>query len=186
MGKPAKIKQAAAEYKIPQSRDETVEAIAEIGRRARERQRLEADMNDVLAAEKQKFEEAAAPHNEAIRELSRGVKAWCEANRDALTQGGKVKHANLPSGEIKWRMRPPRVVVRGAEAVIALLKNLKLAERYVRSREEVNKEAILAGTTFKDDKIVPPEELRAVPGIKVERGEDFVIVPFESQLEEVA
>jgi len=181
----SKIKQAAALFKIPQRKDETIEAIAEIGRRQRERQRLEAAMNDALAVVKQKFEEDAAPHNEAIRDLSKGVQAWCEANRAQLTQDGKVKYANLASGEIKWRMRPPKVVVRGAETVIELLKQLGL-KMFLREKTEINKEAILAGAVFQDDKILAPTELRAVPGIKLEQAEDFVIIPFESQLEEVA
>jgi phage host-nuclease inhibitor protein Gam len=170
-----KIKQAASQHWIAQSRDEVVEAIAEIGRRQRERQRLEATMNDELAAIKQKYEEDAAPANEKIRELSKGVQAWCEANRAELTQAGKVKHANLPSGEVKWRMRPPSVAVRGVEAVIDLLKRMNLG-RFVRSKEEINKEAIL----------LEPDAVAQVPGIKITQAEDFVIVPFESQLEEVA
>jgi len=113
------------------------------------------------------------------------VQAWCEANRAQLTQDGKVKYANLASGEIKWRMRPPKVVVRGAETVIELLKQLGL-KMFLREKTEINKEAILAGAVFQDDKILAPTELRAVPGIKLEQAEDFVIIPFESQLEEVA
>ena len=186
MAKAQKIKQAASSFRIPQTRDETVEAIAEIGRRQRERQRLEVEMNDELAITKQRFEESAAPHNEAIRDLSKGVQTWCEANRAQLTQDGKVKHANLASGEIKWRMRPPKVVVRGAEMVIALLKQLGLAELFLRTKEEINKEAILAGSVSEGDKILAPMELRQSSGIKIEQAEDFVIVPFESQLEAVA
>lgn len=175
MAKTARIRQQAAAWPIPQNRDQVVEAIAEIGRRQRERERIQATMNDELAAIKQRYEEEAAPHNEAIREFSKGVQSWCEANRNQLTQGGKVKHADLPSGKVGWRMRPPSVVVRGKEAVIDLLVRMGLS-RFVRVREEVNKEAILA----------EPEAIRNVKGITITQAEDFIIVPFETSLEEVA
>ena len=175
MGTVKKIKQAAAAFYIPQHRDEVAEAIAKIGRLQRERQRIEADMNDELAVAKQKYEDRAAPLNTEIRDLSKGVQAYCEAHRVELTQGNKVKHAALSSGEIKWRTRPPSLTVRGKEAVIELLKKLGLG-KFVRTKEEVNKEAIL----------LEPDQAKNVPGISISQGEDFVIVPFESQLEEVA
>lgn len=175
MAKGKRIKQEAAAFPIPQSRDQVVEAIAEIGRRQRDRERIQAAMNDELALIRQTYESEAAPHNEAIRELSKGVQAWCEAHRLELTQDGKIKHASLASGEVKWRMRPPSVVIRGKDAVIELLKKLKL-DRFVRQREEVNKEAIL----------LEPEAVKSVPGISITQSEDFVIVPFETELEEVA
>ncbi|MCE5242901.1 MAG: host-nuclease inhibitor Gam family protein [Desulfobacteraceae bacterium] len=176
MPKPAlkRVKQQASTTAIPQSLDAVIEAIAQIGRHQRERLRIEAAMNDELAAVKQRYEQEAAPHNDAITDLSRGVQTWCEAHRDELTQGGKVKFASLPSGEVKWRMRPPKVVLRGQEAVIEALRRLGLG-RFVRTREEVNKEAILA----------EPEAVQDVKGLSISQGEDFVIEPFESRLEEV-
>ena len=170
-----RVKQQASAGAVPQTKEEVVAAIAEIGRHQRARQRIEAAMNDELAAIKERRETEAEPHNDAIAELSRGVQTWCEAHRDELTQGNKVKYASLASGEVKWRMRPPSVTVRGKEIVIETLKGLGLG-RFVRTVEEVNKEAILA-----DQKAVSN-----VKGITVSQGEDFVIEPFEDKLEEVA
>jgi phage host-nuclease inhibitor protein Gam len=172
---PTRIKTEAAAVPIPQSRDQVIEAIAEIGRRQRERERIQAAMNDEIAAIKQRYEQEAAPHAEAIRALSAGVHTWCEANRTELTQGNKVKFAQLASGEVKWRMRPPRVGVRSVELVLDALKAAGLA-RFIRTKEEINKEAILA----------EPEAVASIKGITITQGEDFVIVPFETSLEEVA
>jgi len=170
-----RIKQEAAKYPVPQSREETVEAIAEIGRRQRERERLQADMNDEIAEIKRRFEEQATPHNDAIAALTRGVHVWCEAHRDELTQGGKVKSAHLASGEVRWRMRPPKVVLRAVESVLESFKALGLT-RFIRTKEEVNKEAVLAEI----------EAVQHIKGISVTQGEDFVIIPFETELEEIA
>ena len=152
-----------------------IEAIAEIGRRQRERQRLETLMNDDLAKVREAWEKQAAPHLEAIKELSRGVQLWCEVHRDLLTQGGKVKFARLASGEIKWRLTPPRVVIRALDAVLEALKQAGL-ERLIRIKEEPNKEAILT----------EPDAVAGIKGITITQKEDFVIVPFETELEEIA
>jgi hypothetical protein len=55
---------------------------------------------------------------------------------------------------VLWRIRPPSVAIRGAEAVIAHAQALGLA-KFVRTKEEVNKEAILN----------EPDQVRGVAGI---------------------
>jgi phage host-nuclease inhibitor protein Gam len=169
-----RIKAVAAEFPVPQSQDTAAEAIAEIGRHQRERARIEADMNDALSELRQGFEAQAAPHAEAIKALSAGVQTWCEANRATLTQDGKTKTARLYSGEIRWRTRPPSVSVRALDTVLEALKRLKL-QRFIRTKEEVNKEAILS----------EPGAVNCIKGITITQKEDFVIVPFETELEEV-
>ncbi len=175
MAKSTRIKSSAAQYPVPQSRDDVNEAIAKIGLAQRERARIQADMNDQLAQVKLRFEEAAKPHNEQIEGLTKGVQTWCEAHRVELTKSGKVKFHNFAAGEIKWRMRPPRVSLRAIDNLLETLKRLGLT-RFVRVKEEPNKEAMLA----------EPEAVSGLAGVKFEQGEDFVIVPFETELEEVA
>ncbi|MDD5297552.1 MAG: host-nuclease inhibitor Gam family protein [Rhodocyclaceae bacterium] len=175
MKKPTRVKSAAALYPVPQNRDEVNDTIAKIGIAQRERARIQADMNDEMAKVKQRFEDEAKPFNEQIEALSKGAQTWCEANRAALTKDGKVKFANFPAGEVKWRMRPPKVTLRAVETVLETLKRLGLT-RFIRTKEEPNKEAMLAD----------PKALEGLAGVKFEQGEDFVIVPFETDLEEVA
>lgn len=175
MAKTKRIKSEAALAAIPQSREEATEYIAEIGRLQRERERIQTAMNDELAAVKQRYEEQAKPLADEIASLSTGVQTWCEANRSTLTRHGKVKHANLASGEVKWRTRPPKVTLRGKDNIIETFRRLNL-HRFIRIKEDVNKDAILA----------EPEVGGTVPGVSITQGEDFVIVPFETELEEVA
>lgn len=169
-----RLKAAAVDHPVPQSREEVIAAVREIGEQQRTRVRIETEMNDALAAVRETYERQAAPLAARIQALTRGVQTWCEAHRDELTQGGKVKTARLASGEVLWRTRPPSVRITGAEAVIDALKRLHLG-RFVRAKEEVNKEAILN----------EPEAVRDVRGITISQGEDFVIKPFETELEEV-
>lgn len=170
-----RLKTPAVTVNVPQNREMAAQAIAEIGRTNRDLARLEADMNDELAAVKARHEAAAEPLRLKVQGLTQGVQTWAEANRDSLTQGGKVKTAALTTGEILWRLRPPSVRVTGAEAVLDALRRMGL-RRFIREKEEVNKDAILN----------EPEAVADVPGIAISQGEDFVVVPFEAELAEVA
>lgn len=170
----AKVKTAAAQVAVPQSREEATEAIAAIGRHTRERARIEAAMGDEIAAIKQRYEAQAAPHAAAIVDLTEGVATWCAAHREALTQGGKTKTVTFPSGEVAWRITPPKVLLRGVEAILATLKRRNL-DAFIRTKEEINKEAILNDFAA----------VRRVPGISLDQREEFVITPHEAALQEV-
>jgi phage host-nuclease inhibitor protein Gam len=171
-----RIKQASKiAFPTPQSRDQVSEYVAAIGIAQRERQRIEAEMNDEIAVVKQRYEELALPFKTEIEERSKGAQAWCETNRNAITQDGRTKTVVLTSGEIQWRMRPPKVVLKGVDMILDKLKRMDLA-RFIRTKEEISKEAILA----------EPEAVARVAGISIEQGEDFVIKPFETNLEEVS
>lgn len=175
MAPKTRIKTKAVAVNVPQSRESAAQAIAEIGRLSRDLARASAAMNDELAEVKARHEELAEPVRLRIEALNQGVQTWAEANRDTLTQNGKTKTAALTTGEISWRLRPPSVRVTGAEAVLDVLRRLGL-KRFIREKEEVNKEAILN----------EPEAVAHVPGISISQGEDFVVVPFEAELAEVA
>lgn len=166
--KPKRIKAAAALY-VPQSKQDVTCDIRKIGDLQREALRLETQMNDQIAA----VAETYSPQLEALKKdlgvLTAGVQSWCESNRDELTKSGKTKTANLITGEVSWRMRPPSVSIRGVETVLENLKSLKL-DRFIRTKEEINKDAILA----------EPKAASGVAGITIKTGiEDFAIVPFE-------
>lgn len=84
-----------------------------------------------------------------------------------------MKTANLTTGEVQWRNRPPSCGIRGAEAVIELLKRLK-PDRFIRVKEEINKDAILN----------EPTAVKNTPGITIKKDvEDFAIIPFEQEVE---
>lgn len=164
-----KLKAASSGY-TPQTRSDVVRDIKTIGDLQREYTRIEADISDQLAA----LTKAAAPRIEQLRErigtLQAGVQTWCEAHRVEIC--GKGKTANLITGEVAWRQRPPSVSVRNADSVIGTLLEHGLAWA-VRQKTEVNKEAILAD----------PSAVAGIKGLTVVTGlEDFVITPFEADL----
>ncbi|ECT1905788.1 host-nuclease inhibitor Gam family protein [Salmonella enterica subsp. enterica serovar Montevideo] len=156
---------------MPQNRDAVITDIKRIGDLQREASRLETEMNDAIAEITEKFAARIAPIKTDIETLSKGVQGWCEANRDELTNGGKVKTANLVTGDVSWRVRPPSVSIRGMDAVMETLERLGL-QRFIRTKQEINKEAIL----------LEPKAVAGVAGITVKSGiEDFSIIPFEQE-----
>ena len=172
----SRLKSQAASHPVPQSEDEANDFIYRIGVQQRECDRLQAEMNDRLAEIKAAYEEQAKPLKAEIRDRTKGVQIFCEANRDDLTRSGRVKFHKFAAGEVNWRRRPPKVSVRNAAAVMERLKSLKLG-RFIRINEEPNKDAMLA----------EPDVAQSVEGIIIRsEGEDFVITPFETDIEAAA
>lgn len=157
-----------------QSREEAEMLLADIGAAQREVTRIEADMNDELSSIKAKFEESAKPFNEAIKEKVLALQMWAEAHRAELLPKGK-KTVELATGELQWRNPPPSVRITGADAVLEILR-LKKLEQFIRTKEEINKEAILADR----------EAIAGVKGISITQVEHFVAKPFEAEIEHVS
>ena len=155
----------------PQSREEAASFIRRIGDNARMIARFQAEMNDAIAKLKEAAENAAAPRAEENERLTEGLRAWCDANRAALTDNNKRKFADLGTGKVEWRRSPPKVWIKGVEAALAAIKSLGLP--FVRVKEEIDKEAMLAD----------PDRARLVPGVSVgSEGEFFAVEPFEAEL----
>lgn len=133
-------------------------------------------MNDCIAALKNTAEGEAEPLRNEATALFEGLKVWCEAHRAELTANGKVKTADLGTGTVSWRSRPPKVTLRDVDTVIMQIKMRELLQ-FLRTAEEVNKDAM------RDD----PALARTIAGVTVgSAGEDFVAEAFEAQLSEAA
>lgn len=171
--RPTKVKTRGANLPVPQSREDAANAVKEFGEVSRQIARIELDVSDETARLKQAAEDKAQPLKERAEALQEGLKIWAEANRDKLTDGGKVKTADLGTGKISWRFRPPSVRISKVEIVIEQIKKLGFAKAFLRTKEEVNKEALLA------DKA----KAKLVSGVTIgTEGEDFIVEPFELEL----
>lgn len=167
-----KTKTLGVNLPVPQSRDDAAETLRMIGETNRQIARIEADMNDKIAKLKDEAEKLASPLKDQVVARTEGLKVWAEANRDQLTNSGKVKFADLGTGKISWRLRPASVRITGVDRVIEAIKKLGFAA-FLRTKEEVNKEAMLAD----------PEKARMIAGISIgSEGEDFIAEPFEAEI----
>lgn len=124
-----------------------------------------------LAETVARAKEAAATNTAALQAeadtLLRGVQIWAEANRHALTEGGKRKTVALAAGVIAWRLSPPAVRLKNAEAVLAYLIDNDM-EEFIRRKVEIDKAAMLSMAAVAVD----------IPGVTIaSSGEEFVIEP---------
>lgn len=160
-------------------RDEAVQAIAAIGSYRRALAGLEAALNDEIAKLTEEAEQAAQPYRERLDATLAGLETWCAEHRQELTNGGKTKTADLGTGTVSWRFRPPSVKIRGkVQDIIArcLASRSIVFKSFVRTKYELNKEAMLAR----------PEDAERLEGVKiVSAGEDFIVEPFEAEISEV-
>lgn len=173
--KKTRMKSTAVAVAVPQSRSMCADHVRQLGDLQREHTRAAAELNDQIAALTAAAEPVLADLAQRIAALQAGIQTWCEANRVTLCgEGDKLgKTANLVTGEVSWRVRPPSVSVKGVEAVIDALRRNDLYH-LIRLKEEVNKEAILN----------EPAAVARIPGITIVCGvEDFIITPFEAQTE---
>lgn len=165
--KKAKKSKAKAIARVPQSREDAVMAIGRIGTLRRLIELHKADMAETVRIAGEKLEAATTDLISELAEHERGVQTWCEANRGALTNDGKVKFHDFGTGQIKWRSLPASVTVRGVETAIEAFKKLGFTA-FIRTKEELNKEAMLADA----------DKARLVTGVTIKSaGEDFVIEP---------
>ena len=175
----------------PQTRDAVAADIRTIGDLQRQITRISADMNDAIAAITAQHQPDLDRLAADVKRLGAGVQTWCEANRADITDGGKTKTANLITGEVSWRQRPPAVKITKVDLVIKTLKALGLA-RYLRTKEEIDKDAILAAHSAarqapstdpaRAELMAEAVRLDSVSGIEIVTGvEDFAIAPFEQE-----
>lgn len=168
-----KVKAPAIRGPIPRNRDEADQLIFQLGVAMREHAWCETAMNEDLAKLKAEYETQAAPIAVTIAVLTEGIQTWAEAHRSELLAGDS-KTVKLGNGEIAWRARPASVSLRGVDKIIAWCRSHRLS-KFLRMKTEVSKEAMLADTA----------KAAKIPGVKIEStGEDFIVTPFNAELEE--
>ena len=162
----AKNKRAAETATPPVNRDEAETYLARIGEIQRLTQLNKTALAEAVARVTADIEAESAKLAEEHDRLFRGLQLWAEANRHALTDGGKTKTVRLGNGIIAWRLAPPSVQIKGQEAVLEYLMNNTIG--FLRTKVEINREAMLAR----------PDEAAKIPGVTIKSaGESFVIEP---------
>lgn len=169
--KATRVKSEVQEIAL-QTADDVASAIKTIGDLEREQVRL----TTLQADEKARIDELFTPQINALKEqvkpLQKAVQAYCESRRDELTDGGKRKTAYFNTGEVQWRAKTPSVALSSVAKVIEGIKSLGLLQ-FLRTKEEVNKEAMLAD----------PVKAKSIAGVTIREGvEEFVIKPNDEEV----
>ncbi len=163
---------------VPKNREEAAEFVRRVGDAQRELKRIAADAQGRIVAIQEKVGKEAQPHQERIDRFVDGLFLFFDTNRAELTESGKRKSVDLATGTIGEHTNPHKVdLTEKTEVVLENLRKLNLGEQFIRSIEEVNREAMLKS-----------EESRTlaatVKGVKVVQVVEFRVKPSET-LEEI-
>lgn len=157
---------------VPASEEEASRFIAEIGEFQRQSATIENDTATQIETLKAQARERVWPLEDQIGERIEGLLLFAQAHRAALTRNGKRRTIRYPSGEFGWRLTKPAVVIRGVERVLEALKQQGFG-RFVRVREEINKQALLA----------EPDVAQSISGVSISQREEFFVKPSKLDLE---
>lgn len=164
-----------ATLSLTQSREDVIINIRKMGDLLREKSDIQNVMNNDIAQRHEMAAKEIAPIDEALKTLEASIAAYCTVHRDELTDGGKVKFADLVTGKVYWRCNPPKVAIKGVDAVLALLEQDKELARFIRVKKEINKDAILNEAALFEQK--------KVPGISVVKDKEFFCIePYNQEL----
>ncbi len=176
---PRKKQLDIAKVRLPASRDEVNDLIGQIAAFQNTIAEIERRSAERVAAVQKEAADEIAPLKNRLQERVREVAAFCAANRETLTQGGRVKTVRFPAGEVSWRMTAGKVVLKGVRDVLGRIKTLAAENAafaaFLRVKEEIDKEAML-----KD-----PERAALIQGVTIQRGEVFSIKPLSTDIEEM-
>jgi len=157
---------------VPKHLDEAAKFLSSIGHEQREIDKIKTTLNEKIEELEAEVMDNVKPHEEKISQLVEGLFAFAESSRDKLTDGGKRKTVEVPTGIFGWRVTPPAVSLTSIKVVLASLKTLKL-DRFIRTKEEPDKEAMLK----------EPEVAKTVKGVSISQREEFVVKPVELEVE---
>jgi len=174
MAPKAKTKTKALAVAVPQTREAATKMLADYGEALRQIEAIETVMNGDLAKRKQQAVEEAAPFTARADALFKGLQAYCDANRAALTENGKTKTVDFGTGTVSWRWNPAKVNLRGkVEDIITRIRNAgDEFQQFLRQTVEVDRAEMLRN----------PNLAEKIEGVKIaSAGEMFAVEPFGSE-----
>ena len=157
---------------VPRSLEKAAEFLSQIAEKQRAIDAIQSELNAKVDELKTEALLDVRSHQEMISQLVEGLFVFAESNREELTDNGKRKTVEVPTGWFGWRMTPPVVSISNVKSVLKSLKELGL-KRFIRTKEEPNKKAMLE----------EPEVAKTVKGVSIAQHEEFVIKPAELEIE---
>lgn len=126
----------------PQSREEADAALARLADLQTRYAEIDATMRAEAVKVGEKFGSSLERLEDEIKSTFDAIHTWAAANRKTI-QPKNAKTVTLSSGSIGWRMPPPSIRLTNVDAVIANIKAHRWGRDFLRSRVEVNKDALL-------------------------------------------
>ena len=114
------------------------EFIQKIGRIWDRKTTIETDLNEEVRKLKTRAMRKTVALETAVLGFFEAIEVFAESHHDELTQDGKRKTVELPTGSFGWRAGILSIEVKDNEKAVAALKKRKL-KKAIRTKEEVDK-----------------------------------------------
>lgn len=166
----------------PKTREEMEQLVGEIAAMKIEERRLKALLDDHINGLKESYLKQINACTEGVASRMPCALAWAEAHPEDF---GKLRSIEMLHGTIGWRTNTPSLKTLSGwtwDRVLDVVKKLPALSGYVRTKEEINKQALLG-----DRETLGPDGLRAI-GVKVVQEDEFFVEPklTETENREVA
>lgn len=155
----------------PKTREEIETLVGDIAALKITERTLKAEMDAHLKQVKDGYLDRLTALNDSIAHKMPGALAWAEAHPEDF---GKLKSIEMLHGVIGWRTNTPSLKTLSGwtwDRVLDVVKKLPGLAGYVRVKEEMNKQALLA-----DRDALGADGLRAI-GLKVVQEDEFYVEP---------
>lgn len=176
MKKKTRLKLTARQTAIA-TRADLEALVREVAELTLTRNKQQTELDAALTKIRQGYEETLAVIDQSLTEKTELARAWAEAN-PAEFKG--LKSLELTHGTVGFRASTKVKTLAGwtvAKIIAALKAKFAFPDEYIRTKEELNKEALIAHRDA-----IPADELRLV-GVKIVQDESFFIDPNIEPLE---
>lgn len=139
---------------------------------------LEAQMNEEINEVKERYKDEVTELSKQLKEPQEILEAFAKEQK---ANWGKKKSFKLLHCVIGFRTGTPKVTKKKGfswEAVLKLMKKNTIFSKFIRTTEEINKEAILAE---KDEKLL--YKLEDLCFVNIDQDENFFVEPKVEELE---
>lgn len=167
-----------ARQMTPQNDQDMEVMIAQIGQSQARIAGATAQADEAKALIDENLAQKTAEDKQFVKDATAAVTNYVEANRARLTPKGK-KTITLKAGTIEYRDGRLSVTVRGADAVIAGLREQGFAQ-FITVKESVNKQAILDYARAHG-----VAELPNIAGLAIKQGEETLEIKPNESIEDV-
>lgn len=161
----------------PATREEMEALVEQIAALTLERDNLKLEMEEKILDVRAGFDARILGNELILKSLTARAKAWAEAHPEEFGGGKSIK---MVHGVVEWRTSPHTVKPLSKwnfDKVLEAIRSVpRLAKRYIRVIEEINKEALI-----EDREKLTAEDLQMM-GIKIVQEEKFSVKPREETL----
>lgn len=159
-----------SQQKPIRSYDDADQTLLEIADCETQLQKAEADMNERIQKIRDDFEQNTHVVRAVKSSLESELEKFCILNKADFE---KSRSRELVHGTIGFRFSTPKIALLNRkyklDTVLELLKKVRWGKDFIRTKEEISKEQLLASYSAKE---IDDQKLAAI-GLKIDQGENF-------------